>query len=97
MTIEEFKATLQATAPERSWNTLLQALWYDGKGSWEAAHNIAQDVHTKDGSWIHAYLHRKEGDEGNASYWYYRAGKKMPTTSLDEEWIELVQHFVAVM
>jgi hypothetical protein len=95
MTIEEFKTTLQATTPENSWNSLLRALWYDKKGSWEEAHNIAQDVHTKDGSWIHAYLHRKEGDNGNAGYWYHRAGKKMPTNSLDDEWTQLVKHFLA--
>lgn len=94
MTIEEFKTTLTGAAPQRSWNKLLQALWYDGKGSWEAAHNIAQDVHTQEGSWIHAYLHRKEGDDGNAAYWYHRAGKKMPGYSFDEEWLQLVQHFL---
>jgi hypothetical protein len=66
-------------------NPLVQALWYDAKGDWHMAHTIAQEVNTADGAWIHAYLHRKEGDEGNASYWYQRANRKLPKISLDEE------------
>jgi hypothetical protein len=94
MTLQEFKVTLKTNSPDNSWNILLKALWYDGKEQWEAAHNIAQDVHTKEGSWIHAYLHRKEGDDGNASYWYNRAGKKMPTCSINDEWEQLTEHFL---
>jgi hypothetical protein len=94
MTLTEFKASLKNSAPEKNWNPLLQALWYDGRNDWESAHNLAQDVHTNDGSWMHAYLHRKEGDHGNASYWYHRAVKKMPNNSLDEEWERLVIHFL---
>ncbi len=73
---------------------LLKALWYDGKGDWEKSHNIAQDINTKDGSHIHAYLHRKEGDEGNAGYWYSRAGKDFPKVSLEVEWAQLVKKFI---
>ncbi|MCW5909461.1 MAG: hypothetical protein KIT62_00215 [Cyclobacteriaceae bacterium] len=85
MTLSEFKLSLKEQQPPQV-AVLLQALWYDAKGDWEKAHNLAQDVHTADGSWIHAYLHRKEGDTGNAQYWYYRANRKMPKQTLEEEW-----------
>jgi hypothetical protein len=90
MTLAEFKNSLSQPHPPSQLDPLLQALWYDGKGDWEKSHNIAQDIHTKDGSWIHAYLHRKEGDNGNAIYWYSRAGRTMPGVSLDEEWRTIV-------
>ena len=70
---------------------LLQAMWHDHHGNWEASHNIAQDINSPDGSWVHAYLHRKEGDISNASYWYRKAGKRMPDTTLEKEWEEIVQ------
>lgn len=70
---------------------LLQALWFDGKGDWESSHNIAQNINTSEGSWVHAYLHRKEGDLGNASYWYSRAGRSMPKHSLEEEWGQIAK------
>jgi hypothetical protein len=94
MNIEEFRKTMSGDKPLSSWSPLLRALWHDGKDQWEDAHNIAQDIHSTDGSWIHAYLHRKEGDNGNAAYWYHRAGKKLPTCSLSEEWEQLVSHFL---
>lgn len=94
MTVEEFRSTLSATEPPSGAGALLNALWHDAKGDWEAAHDIAQDVHSPDGSWVHAYLHRKEGDLGNASYWYHRAGKSMPAESLQEEWNVLVREFL---
>lgn len=67
----------------------LQSLWYDATGDWEKAHRIIQDVNDKTAAWIHAYLHRKEGDIGNADYWYNRAGKRRPELSLDKEWEEI--------
>jgi hypothetical protein len=90
MSIQEFNATLSQSAPPTHLNALLQALWHDAKGDWEAAHNLAQDVHSAEGSWVHAYLHRKEGDPGNASYWYHRANKPMSQKSLKDEWTEIV-------
>jgi len=75
---------------------LLQALLLDADGDWDNAHSIAQKDPSKEGSWVHAYLHRKEGDQGNASYWYHRAGKESPDISLEEEWeyiaMELLSH-----
>ena len=65
---------------------LLQSLLLDAVGDWDSAHRIAQNVLTKDGSWVHAYLHRKEGDRANASYWYSSAGRRMPEMKLEEEW-----------
>jgi hypothetical protein len=94
MTLQEFKKTLADSNPPTGLNSLLQAMWYDGKGNWEMAHNIAQEVHSKEGSWIHAYLHRKEGDDGNASYWYHKAGEKFPTVALEKEWEELIERFL---
>lgn len=85
MTILDFKTTLKESDVPHFKNVLLQALWYDAKGDWNMAHKIAQEVDTLDGAWIHAYLHRKEGDEGNASYWYHRANRKLPKIALDEE------------
>ena len=65
---------------------LLQALLLDAAGDWEGAHRIAQRDYSPDGSWVHGYLHREEGDLGNASYWYRNAGRQMPGISLEEEW-----------
>ena len=65
---------------------LLQALLLESAGDWDNAHRIAQNDPSADGSWVHAYLHRVEGDLGNASYWYHNAGRRMPDISLDEEW-----------
>ena len=68
----------------------LKALWYAGKDEWDNAHKLIQDVEDKNAAWIHAYLHRKEGDIGNADYWYRRAGKFRSSLSLEEEWEEIV-------
>jgi len=64
----------------------LQALWHDARGDWESAHRVAQDIDDDLGAWIHAYLHRKEGDLGNAAYWYRRAGRPVASGALDAEW-----------
>ena len=87
MTFEEFKTLASPT----KLSAPLQALWYDAQGDWDRAHEIAQGVHSTEGDWVHAYLHRKEGDEGNARYWYNRAGKVKGGASLEAEWVEIVQ------
>ena len=90
MTLEEFRATLvHEKAPEGS-SPALRAMWEDAKGNWNEAHAIAQDIQDKTGSWIHAYLHRKEGDLGNAGYWYRRAGRPAAADALNEEWDRIV-------
>ena len=65
---------------------LLQALLLDAAGDWDSAHRIAQGENNRDGSWVHAFLHREEGDLGNAGYWYRNAGRTMPDMTLEEEW-----------
>jgi len=69
-----------------------QALWLSKAGRWDDSHDLCQDVPDPDGAWIHAYLHREEGDLGNASYWYHRAHKEMPASgvTLAEEWDQIV-------
>jgi hypothetical protein len=94
MSIESFISSLAHSEPAAS-SPLLQALWHDGKGNWEKAHELAQDIETSDGSWVHAYLHRKEGDSSNAAYWYRRAGKPVPNVSLETEWKEIVSALLA--
>ncbi|MFO7725084.1 MAG: hypothetical protein R6V45_05990 [Oceanipulchritudo sp.] len=68
---------------------LLKALELDKAGDWEGAHALSQSANTPEACWLHAYLHRKEGDTGNAAYWYGRANKPVPECSLDEEWEHL--------
>jgi hypothetical protein len=94
MTFQEFKSTLGKSNPPDGISDLLKAMWYDGKEDWNASHNIAQDIHTQEGSLIHAYLHRKEGDIGNASYWYQKAGRPLCKVSLQEEWDAIVRELL---
>jgi len=82
----EFKASLSGATPAPGLDAPLAALWWAAKGNWEAAHKIAQDVETVDAAWVHAYLHRVEGDLGNAGYWYRQAGQPVAKDSLDAEW-----------
>ena len=89
MTLEEFRATLALDAPPDLAPALV-ALWHDAKGDWSRAHEVAQDVDDESGAWVHAYLHRREGDEGNAGYWYRRADKPHAHDSLDAEWARIV-------
>lgn len=97
MTITEFNNSLSALEPPQNISEILEALWYDANGDWEAAHNIAQSQEgTKSYDRLHAYLHRKEGDNWNANYWYRRAKTTMPNISLQEEWTLLVNQFLAV-
>jgi hypothetical protein len=85
MTIAEFEA-----AGSDEFEGVLLALWWDGHGDWERAHEVAQDIAGADGAWVHAYLHRKEGDLGNASYWYRQAGRRVANGDLREEWEAMV-------
>ena len=90
MTRSEFRASLDAAAPPSGLTAALTALWHDAKGDWNKAHETAQDVDDETGAWVHAYLHRKEGDDGNAAYWYRRAGQPIARDSLESEWERIV-------
>jgi hypothetical protein len=85
MTIAEFEATGSA-----KFEGALLALWWDRKGEWERAHEVAQEAPGADGAWVHAYLHRKEGDLGNAAYWYRQAGRSVATGDFRREWERIV-------
>jgi hypothetical protein len=86
MTLAEFKASIAAASPPASIPPALVALWHDARGDWNAAHTTAQEIDDDTGAWVHAYLHRKEGDPSNAAYWYRRAGKPVARDGLDAEW-----------
>ena len=86
MDFASFKKSVAAKAPPKELSHAAQALWWDLKGDWDKAHAAAQKGEAKAGAWVHAYLHRKEGDSENAGYWYRRAGKSAATSSLAAEW-----------
>ncbi|HZS09840.1 MAG TPA: hypothetical protein VFD58_33750 [Blastocatellia bacterium] len=95
MTFEEFEAALTSDQPPASLTPYLVALWHEKRGDWTTAHKIVQDIDDSRAAWVHAYLHRREGDEGNAQYWYRRAGKSFPAgQSLDEEWESLTRQLL---
>jgi hypothetical protein len=86
VSIAEFRASLAGTAPATTLAPPLAALWWAAKGEWDRAHGIVQDENTSDAAWVHAYLHRVEGDLGNAGYWYRQAGRPVAKDTLDAEW-----------
>jgi hypothetical protein len=91
MTPAEFEAALTLAAPPDALSAPLAALWWDAKGDWARAHSLVDDLETTDGMAVHAYLHRKEGVEWNANYWYARAGRRYRRPSPDDEWRALVE------
>lgn len=94
MSFEEFQKTLSSSKPPAGLSVYLESLWYDAKDNWEKAHTIIQDIEDNNASWIHAYLHRKEGDTWNADYWYNRAGRKRPSVSLEKEWEVIARNLI---
>jgi hypothetical protein len=82
----EFKASLSGAAPAPGLDAPVAALWWAARGNWDEAHKIVQDEAGADAAWVHAYLHRVEGDLGNAGYWYRQAGKPVAAGSLETEW-----------
>jgi hypothetical protein len=90
-----FRKSTGKTEPPRGLSLALQALWWDAKGDWGKAHHCAQERDDDAGMWVHAYLHRKEGDLSNADYWYRRARKTPAKVSLAEEWESLAKSFLA--
>lgn len=96
MNLTLFQESLSANQPPANLSVYLKTLWHDAKGEWNIAHQLIKDVEDKNANWIHAYLHRKEGDELNAGYWYRRAGKTMYEGSLEDEWEEIVMELMMV-
>ncbi len=90
MDLTAFKACLKDAAPPDHIGPALQALWQEAHGDWDKAHRLAQGRGDATGAWVHAYLHRVEGDQSNAAYWYRRAGKAVATAPLNQEWDSIV-------
>jgi hypothetical protein len=90
MTLAEFSG-LASVDKLAALSPLLRALWHDARGEWDKAHALAQEVDDRDGAWVHAYLHRKEGDLGNAAYWYGRAEQPVAADSLEAEWKRIAE------
>jgi hypothetical protein len=86
MDFATYKSSIAADAPPAGLGPATEALWWDAKGDWQRAHRCAQRQGDADGAWVHAYLHRVEGDLRNAAGWYGRAGKPVSTAPLEEEW-----------
>ena len=95
MTLDDFSATLSDGRPPISLDAPLAALWWDAKGEWDQAHACVMDDNSADAAWVHAYLHRREGDASNAAYWYRRAGKPVFSGSLSQEWSAMAQTLLA--
>ncbi len=91
MTTHEFERSLLETNPPVELDAPLIALWWDAKGDWAAAHALVDELSSSDGMAVHAYLHRKEGAEWNADYWYALAGREYRRPELSEEWKALVE------
>jgi hypothetical protein len=91
MTVKEFRASLASEMPTEGLAAPLAALWWDEKGEWALAHRLVDELESKEGMAVHAYLHRKEGAASNAEYWYERAGRKFHRPALEAEWEALVE------
>jgi hypothetical protein len=95
MTQEEFRSSLALAQPPQGLTVPLTALWWDAKGDWARGHEMVNEFDSPDGMAVHAYLHRKEGEQWNADYWYRRAGRRFHRDELDEEWAALVEGLLA--
>jgi hypothetical protein len=89
-----FKRSLAAEVPPAGLSLALEALWYAARGDWDTAHERAQAQEDRDGAWVHAHLHRQEGDLGNAAYWYRQAGRPVADQPVKQEWEALVEAFL---
>lgn len=94
MDLQTFRNSTAKPQPPSGLSPALKALWWDAKGDWDKAHEHAQENDDRAGMRVHAYLHRKEGDQANAAYWYRRCGSEPSVLTLDEEWEALVRGFL---
>jgi hypothetical protein len=95
MNFQSFKASVADAQPPSDLPAILLALWHAAKGEWEKAHELSQADESAAGSWVHAYLHRVEGDNSNAAYWYRRAGEPVCQLSLEDEWEQIAEALTA--
>jgi hypothetical protein len=95
MDLQEFRDSLKSEEPPSHLSLALAGLWWDARGNWDQAHESAQRDESPAGSWVHAYLHRKEGDSSNAGYWYRRADKPPSRSSLEDEWMEIAESLLS--
>ncbi len=95
LTLADFRASLAAGEPPVGLEPPLEALWRAGTGDWDGAHRLVQDDGSPDAAWVHAYLHRVEGDLGNARYWYGQAGRSPAAGALESEWEEIAAALLA--
>ena len=95
MNLAEFQSALQSSEPPLGMSAPLQALWWDARGDWSRAHSLVDELETPDGMAVHAYLHRKEGQQWNADYWYRLAGRTYYREQLADEWAALVEGLLA--
>jgi hypothetical protein len=86
VSMADLQGSLADAHPAPALSPPLAALWWAAKGNWDRAHKIVQDESSQDAAWVHAYLHRAEGDLGNAGYWYRQAGQPVAKDSLEAEW-----------
>ncbi|MEM8897861.1 MAG: hypothetical protein AAGC85_07140 [Bacteroidota bacterium] len=96
MTFDEFTQSISQDSPPANLSLALQALWYAYKGDWDKAHDLADSRDENGGAWVHAYLHREEGDQWNAEYWYRRARKPVFKGSLEEEWAYITKALISL-
>ena len=95
MTFDEFTASLTNDTPPLSLSPYLTALWHEKRGDWNTAHELVQEIETREAAVIHAYLHRREGDVGNAQYWYRQTKRQAKLDlALNEEWESLVRELL---
>ena len=97
MEFAAYRASLSGDVPPQGLGLALQALWWEAKGDWDKAHECAQAKEDEAGCWVHAYLHRREGDADNAGYWYRRAGKPAAAGALEAEWAGVADTLLATV
>ena len=94
MNLDSYRKSLDGDAPPTDLTGVQKAMWFAAKGDWDMAHKLAQADNSPTGAWVYAYLHRVEGDENNAGYWYARAGKPHSTARLQTEWAEIANELL---
>lgn len=94
MTLDQLRASLGQSSPPAELPPLVAALWWDARGDWTQAHEVAQAENGADAAWVHAYLHRKEGDDANAGYWYRQAGRPHCRLSHEAEWAQIASELL---